>query len=114
MEFFFISLVVSLFVTWVVLALAMLLVSRIADIAFPPLPDFLWKTAVVVVASNVLAFPAFLLSFILGYIVGIIAFFGLMVKLLDLDLWQTVVIVIGVWVVRFLIFLALGGLLAAR
>jgi hypothetical protein len=108
---FIISLVISCAITWVLLILSMLLVSRIADLAFPPLVDFLWKSAIVVVGSNLMVLWVALLTLpLLGILVGFITFLVLMAKLFDFELWQIFVIVVGTWVIRLGLLILWTGL----
>ena len=101
------SLAISLVVTWVLLMLAMVIISRIADIGFPPLNDFLWKTAVIVGVTSLVTVLLGLISGLVGVIVGFVVFLGLMVKLLDLDLWQCLIIVVATWILRGLVLFGL-------
>lgn len=99
-------------VMWLALMLAMLIVSRIADIGLPLLKDFLWKTAVVVAATSIITIALAMINTWLGFVGGFVAFFALMKKLLDLELLQCVIVVVAVWIVRAVGIFALLGVFA--
>ena len=75
-------------ISWVMLVVALILVRRIADVGFASLGDLLWRAAVVVAAVNVAATAASMLSGILGWIVAMVMFVGMLMKMFDLDLWN--------------------------
>ena len=96
-------------VSWVLLVVALLLVRRIADIGFASLGDLLWRAAVVVAVVNVVVTGVSIFSGILAWIVALVLFVGMLMKMFDLDLWQGVVVVIAVWVLRMIVVFALLG-----
>jgi len=109
------TLIVWLFgcaVSWILLIIAMLLARRIADVQFPPLGEFLWKAALLVVGVNAVVGGLSLVNWLLADIVGFILFVVLMMKLFDLDLLQTVIIIFAVWLVRVVLIAGLVGLAA--
>lgn len=97
-------------ISWVLLVVAMLVSRRIADVQFPPLGEFLWKAALLVVGVSAVVAGLSLVNWLLADIVGFILFVALMIMLFDLDLLQTVIIIFAVWLVRVVLIGGLVGL----
>ena len=109
MEYLALWLIASL-ILWLVLLLALLITSRIADFSLPPVGPFLGKAATVAAGVTAVAVGLDFVSGFLSWIVAMALFFGLLVKLFDMDLWGAVAVVIATWVLSRMAFL---GLIAA-
>jgi hypothetical protein len=99
---------------WAVLLIVVPIAQKLADFSLPDWPERLWKLAVVaavVVAVNMLLTPVF---FLLGLAGGAIAFYIMMVKWFDIDVFGAIVIVIISRVVAFAISMALLSAISVR
>ena len=99
-----IAIIVGSLFNWAVLMIMIPVASRIAGFSFPGLKESAWKLAVVVLATNLIAFA---LSPVIGMwaaIVNLVIFWTAMVKWFDVDLIGAVVIV----VLSFLVNMAMG------
>jgi len=98
------------FILWLLLLLALLSASRIADFSLPPVGPFLGKAAIVAAGVTGAGVGLDFVSGFLSWIVAMALFFGLLIKLFDMDLWGAVAVVIATWVLSRL---AILGLMAA-
>ena len=98
------------FILWLLLLLALVITARIADFSLPPVGAFLGKAAIVAAGVTGAAIGLDAVSGFLSWIVAVALFFGLLIKLFDMDLWGAVAVVIATWVLSRL---ALMGLIAA-
>ncbi len=103
-----IAIIIESFLSWAVLMIVIPVASRIARFSFPGLKESAWKLAVVVLATNLIAFA---LSPVIGMwaaIVNVVIFWTAMVKWFDVDFIGAVVIV----VVNFFVTMFAGVVLA--
>jgi len=97
-------------ILWLLLLLALLIASRIADFSLPPVGAFLGKAAIVAAGVTGAAVGLDVVSGFVSWIVAMALFFGLLIKLFDMDLWGAVAVVIATWVLSRLAYF---GLIAA-
>ena len=91
---------VSSVVTWVTLLIVVPIAQKVAKFGFPPWPETLWKLAVIALAVNGVTVALGPISGFLGWLVGFIVFWVLMVKWFQVDLWGALIIVIVAWLLR--------------
>ncbi|GAH67003.1 unnamed protein product, partial [marine sediment metagenome] len=99
--------------SWVSLLIIVPIARKLADFAFPPWPEALWKLAVIALACNVVAVALDPVHFILSLVAGAVVFFTLMVKWFEIDFFGAIMIVIVSWVVRAALNVALAGAIQA-
>ena len=97
---FVVSFLVATAAAWVTLLIVIPLAQKLADFSLPPLPEMLWKLAVVAAAGNAISVALNPVSPFLSWVVGAAVFFGLLYKWFDIDLFAAVIIVVVSWIVR--------------
>lgn len=106
-------LLIGSLVTWVTLMIVVPIAGRLAEFSFPGWGTAAWQLAVVALVTNAATAALQPVSGLLGTIVGLIVFWGLMVKWFEVNLLGAVLIVVISWVVRFFLFAfllaAMGG-----
>lgn len=101
-------------VSWVSLLIIVPIAQRLAEFSMPPWPEALWKLAVIAAVANAISIALGPVHVWLSWIVGFVAFWWLMVKWFDVDLFGAVIIVVVSWFLRiFLVGAIVGALLAA-
>jgi hypothetical protein len=107
-----VSLAVGSVIAWVTLIIAMLVVQRIANLAFPPLAEFLWKSAAIILAAGVVDFALGFVHGWFGTLGSLIVFVILMLKVFDLEFWQLAVIAVATWFIRAVLLILIIGAFA--
>jgi hypothetical protein len=94
-------------ILWVLLVIAMFLSQKVADVEFPPIGTFLWKSAVVAGVVNAIAIVMPPMPLFVGPILLGIAFCVAMVVVFQLEFLQAAIIVFVTFVIHMVIFLAI-------
>lgn len=111
---FVLTFIVGLVISWISLLIVIPIAQRMADFSLPPWPETLWKLAVVAAVVNALAVALDPVHFFLSWIVGAAAFWTLMYKWFDVDLFGAIIIVVVSWGLRILLLgFILGAVMAA-
>ena len=100
-------------VSWVTLLIVVPIARKLADFAWPPWPEALWKLAVIALAGNVITVALDPVNALLSWAVGGVVFWVLMVKWFEIDLFGAIVIVFVSWIVRVVLMVHLLGALVA-
>ena len=109
----FLGILVGVLGTWITLLIVVPIAGRIASFSFPGWGQAAWKLGVIALATNVLTAIVGAFSDTLGWIVGLVVFWVLMVKWFDVDFLGAVVIVVVSWLVRIFVFGAIITAIAA-
>ena len=95
---------------WIVLLIVVPVAQKLADFSLPPWPERLWKLAVVAAIGVGLSMLLTPVNAFLALAVSAIAFFALMAKWFDADLFGAIIIA----VISRLFAAFLGGLVLAK
>ncbi len=107
-----IGMVIVATIMWVILMITLLVARRFVDMDFPPVPEFLWKSAVLAAVPLFLEVLVDMLGVpLVGLVVGILAFLTLAIKLFYLDTFQAILLMVAFWVIRFLVVMGVAALL---
>jgi len=101
------------FVSGVSLLIVIPIAQKLADFSMPPWPETLWKLALVAAGVNAIGLALDPVNVFLSWIVGAVAFWTIMVKWFDVDLFGAMVIVVVSWVARIILGQILVGIVEA-
>ena len=95
---------------WLILCAVVPLAQRLADFSLPPPLEMVWKILVIVLLTNLTSYGVGegLGSPFLGSIVGLVVFWGGMVKVFEVDMFGAIIIV----VVRSLVNIFVAAIVA--
>ena len=94
-------LAIESFSEWVLLLVVIPIAQRLADFSTPGLPELAWKLIVIVAIKNVAALGVtMVISPFYGEIAGIVLFLAALTKVLDLDVFGAIMIVLVSWMLR--------------
>ena len=101
------GLVIGTAISFVTLVIVVVIAHKWADISVPPWPEAIWKLAAVAAAANVASMALDPVNGFLGWVAGVAAFWTLMVKWFDVDLFGAMVIAVATWLVKWFLVLSL-------
>ena len=107
------GLIVGSLINWAVLMLVIPLASRIARFSFPGLKESAWKLAIVVLATNLIAFALGPVIGMWAAIVNLVIFSTAMVKWFDVDFTGAMVIVVLNFFVNFFVGFVLAMIIVS-
>ena len=102
-----ITIVIGSLVSWLILLIVVPISQKLADFAFPPWGEALWKLALVALACTAVETGLGPIHWLLAWVVSAILFWVLMVKWFQIDFFGAVIIVIVSWVTQRAIMLVL-------
>ncbi|KKL79617.1 hypothetical protein LCGC14_2013040 [marine sediment metagenome] len=109
-----ITVLLGTLIMWLSLLIIVPIAQKLADFAFPPWSEALWKLAVIAGVCNVASVALDLVHPWLALVVGAIIFWVFMVKWFQIDFFGAVIIVVVSWIARALVTgIVVGALVTA-